>query len=226
MKKPTNVRRTSHLGRTLRTATAILATAALMACTGGGSDDTASTTAKPFSGVVTQYGDGVLTVDGIAVDTSTLGSVPAGLSVGTRVELEGTLDNGVIRATRLELDDDRSDDVPDGIRNELKGTITAMSSPTSFSVNGVPVDATGATALPTGLRVGSLVEVYGILVNGVMQASRVELEINDGIDDDRDDDGTDDDRDDDGTDDDRDDDSIDDRDDCDDDVDPTCRDDD
>ena len=217
MKQPTNIRRTSYLGWTLRTATAILATAALMACTGGGSDDTASTTAKPFSGVVTQYGGGVLTVDGIAVDTSTLGSVPAGLSVGTRVELEGTLDNGVIRATRLELDDDRSDDVPDGIRNELKGTISAMSSPTSFSVNGVPVDATGAAALPSGLKVGSLVEVYGILVNGVMQASRVGLETNDGAGDDRDDDGTDDDRDDD---------SIDDRDDCDDDVDPTCRDDD
>jgi len=217
MKQPTNIRRTSQLGRTLRTATAILATAALMACTGGGSDDTASTTAKPFSGVVTQYGGGVLTIDGIAVDTSKLGSVPAGLSVGIRVELEGTLDNGVIRATRLELDDDRSDDVPDGIRNELKGTITAMSSPTSFSVNGVPVDATGAAALPTGLKVGSLVEVYGILVNGVMQASRVELETNDGAGDDRDDDGTDDDRDDD---------SIDDRDNCDDDVDPTCRDDD
>ncbi len=217
MKQPTNIRRTSQLGRTLRTATAILATAALMACTGGGSDDTASTTAKPFSGVVTQYGGGVLTIDGIAVDTSKLGSVPAGLSVGTRVELEGTLDNGVIRATRLELDDDRSDDVPDGIRNELKGTITAMSSPTSFSVNGVPVDATGAAALPSGLKVGSLVEVYGILVNGVMQASRVGLETNDGAGDDRDDDGTDDDRDDD---------SIDDRDDCDDDVDPTCRDDD
>lgn len=217
MKQPINATPTSRFGQTLRTASAILATAALMACTGGGSDDTASTTAKPFSGVVTQYGGGVLTIDGIAVDTSKLGSVPAGLSVGTRVELEGTLDNGVIRATRLELDDDRSDDVPDGIRNELKGTITAMSSPTSFSVNGVPVDATGATALPTGLRVGSLVEVYGILVNGVMQASRVELETNDGIDDDRDDDGTDDDRDDD---------SIDDRDDCDDDVDPTCRDDD
>ena len=217
MKQPTNIRRTSQLGRTLRTATALLATAALKASTGGGSDDTASTTAKPFSGVVTQYGGGVLTIDGIAVDTSKLGSVPAGLSVGTRVELEGTLDNGVIRATRLELDDDRSDDVPDGIRNELKGTITAMSSPTSFSVNGVPVDATGAAALPSGLKVGSLVEVYGILVNGVMQASRVGLETNDGAGDDRDDDGTDDDRDDD---------SIDDRDDCDDDVDPTCRDDD
>ena len=217
MKQPINATPTSRFGQTLRTASAILATAALMACTGGGSDDTASTTAKPFSGVVTQYGGGVLTIDGIAVDTSKLGSVPAGLSVGTRVELEGTLDNGVIRATRLELDDDRSDDVPDGIRNELKGTITAMSSPTSFSVNGVPVDATGAAALPSGLKVGSLVEVYGILVNGVMQASRVGLETNDGAGDDRDDDGTDDDRDDD---------SIDDRDDCDDDVDPTCRDDD
>jgi len=200
---------TAHLIRPfrgrLRHLAAALLTSTLLACGGGGGGDapTSGAQAKSFSGVVTQYDGAGLLVDGVAVDTSGLANLPAELRVGIAVEVEGVMDNGVIYAQRIKLDDDSSDDVPKGVRNELEGRITAMSSPAIFSVNGVPVDATGASVLPSGLAVGSLVEVYGILVNGVMQAVKVELE------DDDDDDHDDDSHDDDGHDDDNDDDDDD-----------------
>jgi len=65
---------------------------------------------------------------------------------------------------------------------EIEGRITAFTSPTSFALNGIPVDATAAS-LPNGgagLAVGVLIEVHGSLRNGVLVASRVELESADG----------------------------------------------
>jgi hypothetical protein len=51
--------------------------------------------------------------------------------------------------------------------------VTAYASPNSFSVDGIPVDASAA---PHTLSVGMRIEVYGTMVNGILVASRVELE--------------------------------------------------
>ena len=61
---------------------------------------------------------------------------------------------------------------------EVRGIITDLTSTTSFSVNGLPVDASKA-AFPdgtAGIVKGASVEVEGAIVNGVLVATKVELE--------------------------------------------------
>ena len=59
-----------------------------------------------------------------------------------------------------------------------KGTVTAFSGPTSFSVDGIPVDASGSNATPEGIRKGTRVEIQGQgdMVDGHLVARRVELD--------------------------------------------------
>lgn len=54
-----------------------------------------------------------------------------------------------------------------------KGTVTSVSCPTSFSVDGIPVDASAA---PMTLVVGTHVEIHGTVSDGVMVASSVKIE--------------------------------------------------
>lgn len=71
---------------------------------------------------------------------------------------------------------------------EVEGLITDFTSITStFKVNGIPVQVTTTTSLPTRITLtnGVNVEVHGRLVNGTLIASKVKLE---GKDDDSDDD--------------------------------------
>lgn len=65
-----------------------------------------------------------------------------------------------------------------------KGTVTSFDSPQSFSVDGIPVDASGSNAVPQGMATGTRVEIQGEMVNGRLQARRVELDDNDDTDDD------------------------------------------
>lgn len=61
---------------------------------------------------------------------------------------------------------------------EFKGTITAFTSASSFSVNDLPVNASGAS-FPEGtgaIVAGAFVEIKGSLVNGVVVATRVKPE--------------------------------------------------
>jgi hypothetical protein len=112
-------------------------------------------------------------------DLSTSG-VPAGLANGSVVRLVvGTSQVGgrwpvasaVIEARRL---DDR-----DGA--EVEGLVTSFTSVTSFSVNGIAVDASAASFPDgsAGLGVGVRVEVEGRAANGMLVASRVELRSDD-----------------------------------------------
>jgi len=67
--------------------------------------------------------------------------------------------------------------VEDRDEAEVEGTITAFNpaTPAQFSVNGLPINASGVS-LPAGLNVGVRVEVKGRVVNGVLVASEVKLE--------------------------------------------------
>lgn len=60
----------------------------------------------------------------------------------------------------------------------VRGVITAFTSATAFSVDGIPVDASAATFPDgsTGLALGVQVEVKGTLTNGTLVATEVELE--------------------------------------------------
>ena len=68
---------------------------------------------------------------------------------------------------------------PDRSEAELEGYVTSFASATSFSVNGVPVDASGVAAVPAGLAIGVRVEVEGRFEAGRLVARKVELEDHD-----------------------------------------------
>lgn len=57
---------------------------------------------------------------------------------------------------------------------EIEGLVTAITSSTRFSVNGIAVDASHAS-LPPGLAVGARVEVKGAISNGVVIATEIEV---------------------------------------------------
>jgi len=110
----------------------------------------------------------------------------AGLTVA---ELPGVLANGQRVRVRLQaaqvasqwvavamrLGDRKLDDREEA---HLRGAITALSSPTAFQVNGLPVDARGASFPDgrAGVLLGAQVEVEGRAVNGVLVAAKVELD--------------------------------------------------
>ncbi|MDD2544886.1 MAG: DUF5666 domain-containing protein [Burkholderiaceae bacterium] len=85
---------------------------------------------------------------------------------------------GVWRATRLELRNAPLAGVlpSDKAQLELEGFITAFTSRTQFSVNGVAVDASNAQGVPADLALNQHVEVKGQLANGVLIAREVERE--------------------------------------------------
>ena len=89
-----------------------------------------------------------------------------------RVRLQPTLSAGTrkalkIRAVELE--------VQDRDEAEVEGTVTTFTSSSQFSVNGLAVDASGATAT-SGLKPGDRVKLEGKLVKGVLVAKKVEIE--------------------------------------------------
>lgn len=113
-----------------------------------------------------------------------LGTPPANLANGqyARVELNTTPGAaGTWTATRLQTTPTGTGSLPTTgrVNAELEGFITAFTSGTRFAVNGVEVDASGATRLPAGLALGRRVEVEGVLAGGVLVAREVELEDDD-----------------------------------------------
>ena len=117
-------------------------------------------------------------IGGALIDFSGVASPPAGLANGqtVRVRLQ-TAKNAAgawvaisIRAEEREMED--QDEA------EVRGTITDFTSTASFSVNGLPVD-TSKAAFPdgtAGVQKGAEVEVEGAIVNGVLVATKVQLE--------------------------------------------------
>jgi hypothetical protein len=103
--------------------------------------------------------------------------VPSGLANGqvVRVQLQTTQTAGAWVATKLR----GGARVPDTPRDaHLEGAITAFTSSAAFEVNGLKVDATNATFPDgtSGLVVGARVEVEGNVNNGVLVATKVEIE--------------------------------------------------
>lgn len=90
-----------------------------------------------------------------------------------RVRLGTTATGGVYPVNRIRKPEDSFSGFSGEV--EFKGIITAFTSSASFSVNDLPVDASGA-AFPEGtggIVAGAFVEIKGALVNGVVVATRV-----------------------------------------------------
>ena len=115
-------------------------------------------------------------VNGLPVDAGGT-TVPAGLKLGDRVEVEGKLIGGVLVAKKVALDDEN-----DPLRFELRGTVATLNTTTkTFVARGVTVDYSAAefrngalTALLNGVRI----EVKGVAsTDGTkVKATRISFE--------------------------------------------------
>jgi hypothetical protein len=106
-------------------------------------------------------------------------TAPAALDNGmmVRVKLQTTQVAGKWVATSVKSGVRKLDDHDEA---EIEGTITASTFEVDkkFSVNGIPVDATNASFQKgtAGIVLGARVEVHGMAVDGVIIASRVNVE--------------------------------------------------
>lgn len=103
--------------------------------------------------------------------------VPPGLANGqlVRVRLQTAQVNGQWVAIGLR----GGVRIPDSISSaRIEGIVTAFDSTASFSVNGLPVNAANATFPDgtAGIVLGARVEVEGTVANGVLVATKVEIE--------------------------------------------------
>ncbi|MDP3223778.1 MAG: DUF5666 domain-containing protein, partial [Rubrivivax sp.] len=119
------------------------------------------------------------TINGLPISYTSLpgGLVPPGLVNGqyVRVRLQTTQVAGAWVATGIR----GGLRVPQADRDShVEGIVTSFTSTSTFQVNGLAVDASNAR-FPDGtdgVRLGARVEVEGVVVNGVIVASKVEIE--------------------------------------------------
>ena len=118
------------------------------------------------------------TIGGALVSYAGVTSLPAGGLVNgvlVRVRVQATQVAGAWVATRIDAARPHVDDANEA---EVEGSITAFTSSTSFSINGIPVDASKAT-FPNGsagVVLGAQVEVHGTSSNGLVTATTVKVE--------------------------------------------------
>jgi Domain of unknown function (DUF5666) len=87
--------------------------------------------------------------------------------------VKGPLVAGVLRATRVEFED-----APEAEEVELKGTISAFVSVSSFAVAGRTIDASGAKfedGQASDLANGRSVEVKGLVQGTVVKAKEIKF---------------------------------------------------
>ncbi len=89
--------------------------------------------------------------------------------VGVHIEVHGALVGGVMKAIRVEVED-----------ADLKGIVTQVRAPNRFVLGTVQVLTGPETIFEGGtvadIAVGVHVEVYGLVVNGTVEATKVEFE--------------------------------------------------
>lgn len=119
-----------------------------------------------------------LTIGGAVIDVS---SLPASVPVGSVVRVK--LQPSPVAGLWVAMNETGAADQPqDADHSEVEGAITAFTSATSFSVDGVPVDASGVTLdAATTLALGTRVQVQGPLVKGVLVATSVNVETDQSI---------------------------------------------
>ena len=117
-------------------------------------------------------------IRGATIHYAAVTSVPATLADGAtlRVVLATTAVTGVWQAQALGAK--AASTTTTAAQAHVRGVITAFTSSTAFSVDGIPVDASAATFPDgsTGLALGVEVEVQGTLTNGTLVATKVGLE--------------------------------------------------
>ncbi len=125
-------------------------------------------------------------IGGASISYAAVTTVPATLADGVslRVTLATTAVAGVWQAQSLGA---KVRSTTTAAQAHVRGAITAFTSATAFSIDGIPVDASAASFPDgsAGLALGVQVEVQGTLTNGTLVASKVALESRHRGDDDR-----------------------------------------
>jgi len=126
------------------------------------------TTARTFrlGGLLIDYSG----VSSAALPAALANGQSVGLLLKTQAGTDGRWFATAVRGFTAQLEDRPQADV--------RGTVTAFTSATAFELNGVKVDASKAS-FPDGkdgLVLGARVEVEGALTNGVLVASKVEID--------------------------------------------------
>jgi Domain of unknown function (DUF5666) len=107
--------------------------------------------------------------------------VPAGFAndMIVRIRVDSARTGNVWTATRLRDGANRPDEQSHA---RVEGLISSFNSITQFSVAGVPVTTSVTTAFPDGttFALGDRIEVEGTMTNGVLAASKVEIETDSG----------------------------------------------
>ena len=117
-------------------------------------------------------------VQGVRIDATLariVGGTAASLAEGVRVEVEGRVTGGVLRATEVEVEDEESH----SLEFEVEGSISAVTGPFLFVVRNTPIDASQAqleNGTAASIQVGRIVHVKGTSEGGVLKAERVEFE--------------------------------------------------
>jgi hypothetical protein len=134
-----------------------------------------------LAGAITDYvGTGSLRVLGVNIDASSAqitGGPASGIGNGVRVEIGGTISNGILKASKLKIRHVPGTGGPASFT--LIGPVGAFASPASFKVRGQPVDAGGpdvefVNGAAASLRNGTKITVEGgQVLNGVLLATRV-----------------------------------------------------
>jgi hypothetical protein len=105
-------------------------------------------------------------------------NLPANLANGqmVRVKLARTPNGALWSAVRLQTEERSVDDVNEA---EIEGLVTAFINATTFSVNGIPVNASAARFDGGPVALNRRVEVEGRIENGVLIAREVEIDTDD-----------------------------------------------
>ena len=129
-----------------------------------------------LEGLVTQINSArSFVVNGVTVDASAVSNFPAGVAVGVPVEVKGRLDNGVLVARKVEVEDDEDREF------EIKGNIAALDTTAqTFQIRGMLIDYSEApfdNGTASNLSADVRVEIKGQLnASGtVVQATKVEF---------------------------------------------------
>lgn len=155
------------------------ATAIRLAPSGIDAPSTGSIKAE-IEGYITDFSSSTrFSVNGMPVDASQVSRLPAGLGLGSRVEVEGRLEDGLLRARSVELKGDDDD-------FEIEAAISHIDTQARRFILAGLVDVDYARARIKGgsadrLQVGSRVEVEGYLAadGHTLVATEVEFENDD-----------------------------------------------
>lgn len=123
------------------------------------------------SGKVTRFNIGTVEVD---MGNASLSPAGASITQGSRIEVEGTWNAGVLVATKAEVKSTEQIQ-----RVEIEGRIDQFTSVSNFIVRGQRCDASGLTKVGNGtlgsLALGKRVELHGVKNGDVVKVTELEI---------------------------------------------------